>query len=39
MIFKFYKEPKRTGWLGWIENKKGTCLAFVRLNGKIIFDW
>lgn len=39
MILRLYKRPKKTGWLGYIENKKGTAIGFVKLNGQIIFDW
>ena len=39
MILKLYKKPKRTGWLGWIENAKGVCVGFVHLDGKMVFDW
>jgi len=39
MFFKQYSNPKGAGWLGWIENKKGVAIAFVELNGKVVWDW
>lgn len=39
MYFKQYKSPSKTGWLGWIENAKGRALAFVRLDGEVVFDF
>lgn len=39
MKIKFYKNPKKTGWLGWIDCHEGHCIGFVRLDGTIIFDW
>lgn len=32
-----YKRPEKTGWLGWIESGRGNALAFVRLDGIIIW--
>ncbi len=39
MKFKQYKYPKEVGWLGWIENCKGNCVAFIQLDGLLIFEW
>ena len=39
MFLKLYSNPKATGWKGWIESAKGEALAFVRLNGQIVWDW
>ncbi len=39
MKFKMYSNPEGAGWLGWLENSRGTAIGFVRLNGTIIFDW
>ena len=39
MVFKLYKNKKRVGWLGWIETIKGEALAFVKLNGEVIWNW
>jgi hypothetical protein len=39
MLFKEYKRPENVGWKGWIENRKGRALAFVRLDGEIVWNW
>jgi hypothetical protein len=39
MYYKPYSNPEGTGWLGWIETKKGEALAFVRHSGEIIWNW
>ena len=39
MIVKLYKNPDKTGWLGWIETCKGRPVGFIKLDGKIVFDW
>jgi len=39
MIIKLYRRPKLTGWLGWIENCRGTAIGFIRLDGQAIFEW
>lgn len=39
MRLKFYRYPKKVGWLGWLKNPRGDCIGFVRLDGRIIFDW
>lgn len=39
MVVKLYRKPERVGWLGWIENSRGTCIGFIALDGKVTFDW
>lgn len=39
MTIKFYKHPKRVGWIGWVEGKHGKTIGFVKLNGIIQFGW
>ena len=39
MIYKQYKRPEKTGWLGWIENTKGRAMAFIKLDGTIVWDF
>jgi len=39
MFYKQYSNPKGVGWLGWIETCKGRVIAFVKLNGKVVWDW
>ena len=39
MRVKLYKNKKATGWLGWLENTKKTTIAFIRLDGTILWDW
>ena len=40
MIAKFYKDGgKKVGWKGWIETCKGDVVGFIKLDGKIIFNW
>jgi hypothetical protein len=30
-----YSNPAKTGWLGWFEDGKGNCTAFVDLERKV----
>jgi len=39
MKVKRYRSPEKTGWFGWIENAKGRALAFIKLDGSIVWDW
>ncbi len=39
MKLKLYSQPIGTGWLGWVENGRGDVIAFVSLNGKVVWDW
>ena len=39
MKLREYKNRKKTGWIGWIESDTGRAIAFIRLDGTIIFDW
>ena len=39
MKVKLYSNPKGTGWLGWIDNCKNQVVAFIRLDGSLVFDW
>ena len=39
MKFKAYSIPEGTGWLGWIENCEGAIMAFIKLDGTLVFDW
>ena len=36
-MFKMYSNPQKVGWLGWFENDKGECTAFVDLERKVFF--
>lgn len=36
-MFRFYADPKKTGWLGWFEDANGTAIAFVDLSRKVHF--
>lgn len=35
-MLNLYSNPSSVGWLGWFEDAKGNCLAFVTLEGYII---
>lgn len=37
MIFKKYNNPEYVGWQGWIENITGEPLAYIRLNGEVVW--
>lgn len=39
MTIKLYKNPKKVGWLGWIEGKNNMVVGFVCLNGQIQIGW
>lgn len=39
MRIKLYRKPEKVGWLGWIENCRGICIGFIKLDGRAIFDW
>jgi hypothetical protein len=41
MKLRFYQHgPKKTGgYLGWVESKAGSIIAFVRADGSFQFDW
>ena len=39
MFFKKYRNAKGAGWMGWIENRQGTAVAFVKPSGQIVWDW
>ena len=34
-----YRRPWVTKWLGWIESCRGKCIAFIRLDGSVVWDW
>lgn len=38
LVFQEYRNPITTGWKGWIENREGNVIAFVKLDGRII-EW
>jgi len=38
MVLKQYKTDNGA-WLGWVENARGDCVAFVRNDGSFVFDW
>jgi hypothetical protein len=37
MKVRLYKNPKAVCWLGWLEGNDGRALAFIGLDGKIVF--
>ncbi len=37
MFAKFYRRPKRVGWIGWIEDSKGNALGYIRMTGEILW--
>ena len=39
MRVKIYSNPEGTGWLGWIDDCKGRAVAFIRLDGSVVWDW
>lgn len=39
MIYREYSNKESVGWRGWIEATNGRAIAFVRLDGEIVFDW
>ena len=39
MKLKMYSHPSETEWLGWVENGRGDIIAFVSLDGEVIWDW
>ena len=39
MRVKLYSNPKGPGWLGWVENCQENVVAFIRLDGSLVFDW
>tara|TARA_R100001143_G_scaffold35943_1_gene33531 strand:- start:5335 stop:5463 length:129 start_codon:yes stop_codon:yes gene_type:complete len=38
MVLKQYTS-NNGAWLGWVENARGDCVAFVRTDGSFVFDW
>lgn len=34
-----YSNPQGTGWMGWIQNCKKQVVAFIQLDGLLVFDW
>ena len=36
-MFRMYRNPETTKWLGWFENAEGKAIAFVRLDRKVVF--
>ena len=36
-MWHMYSNPEATGWLGWIDDRYGEAIAFVRLNRKVLF--
>jgi len=39
MVVKLYSRPEGAGWLGWIENEKGMTIAFITLDGSVVWSW
>jgi hypothetical protein len=40
MVYKKYSPDSDVGhWEGWIENKNGAVVGFVKDTGEIVFDW
>ena len=39
MRVKLYRNPESIGWLGWIEDCKGRAIGFIRLDGRVEFEW
>lgn len=39
MKIKLYSNPVGTGWLGWIENTRNDIIAFIQLDGIVVWDW
>lgn len=39
MRIHLYSNPKGAGWLGWIEDCKKRVIAFVQLDGSLVWDW
>lgn len=39
MKFKEYSYPLDVGWRGWIESCVGETIAFVSLDGSIVWEW
>lgn len=39
MILKLYSNPKGAGWRGWLETPGGKAIAFIRLDGEVVWDW
>jgi hypothetical protein len=36
-MFKEYRNPEATGWLGWFEDNDGNATAFVGLDKHVVF--
>ena len=36
-MFVAYRNPTKVGWLGWFEDDKGESIAFVGLDGRVVF--
>lgn len=36
--FHQYNKPNEVNWLGWYEFD-GECIAFVTLEGDLVFEW
>ena len=39
LVFRRYTHPREVRWLGWIETHDGCCVGFIRLDGRVVFDW
>jgi len=39
MVVKLYNNPEGAGWMGWIENGKGETIAFITLDGSVVWGW
>ena len=39
MRVRLYSNPNGAGWLGWIDDCHGRPIAFIRLDGSVVWDW
>lgn len=36
-MFRMYRNPEATKWLGWFEDADGTAIAWVALDRTVVF--
>ena len=39
MRMYFYENPESVQWLGWMENCMGQVVAFVGVDGSLVWEW
>jgi len=39
MKVNLYRYPKSVEWLGWVEDSHKNVIAFISLEGEVVWDW